>query len=85
MIISLLVGLILCAVFLLYGSNKHQHLYAKPLPKYCKWLGFLFISSALYIATLQFSGVAVLLSWLMMSMLCLVILPSVIFFSKVKK
>ncbi|KAF7772037.1 hypothetical protein PCIT_a2024 [Pseudoalteromonas citrea] len=85
MIVSLFVGLIVCAVFLLYCSNKHQQLRAKPLPKYFKWLGMLFITGALYIATLQFSGVAGLVSWLMITMLCLVILPSVVFFSKVQK
>jgi hypothetical protein len=84
-IISSLVCLIFCAVFLFYGSNKHQLLLAKPLPKYCQWLGFLLLVSALYIATLQFVGIAILVSWLMVTMLWLVIIPSVIFFSKEKK
>ncbi|MBE0369382.1 hypothetical protein PAUR_a3873 [Pseudoalteromonas aurantia 208] len=40
--------------------------------------------AALYVVNLQLSGVAAAMTWLVVTMLCLIILPSTIFFVKVK-
>lgn len=84
MILSLFVILVITSVILLYCSNKHQYLLIKPLPTHYKGLSLCCSMAALYVVNLQLSGVAAAMTWLVVTMLCLIILPSTIFFVKVK-
>lgn len=85
MIVGLCIVLIIVGVCILYCSNKHQNMLLKPLAKPYRWVGMSCLVVALCLVYLQFSGLAGLLGWLIVSMLSLILVPGVTFLLKVKR